>query len=62
MSTIKQRLELAESKLRSRATPPDSPIQDEINRAVDTFSAGLPCPADVSPEIWQVIIDLDEEC
>lgn len=62
MSTLKQRLDRAEAAIRNKAPALDSQLTKEIRRAVAAFSAHLPCPADVSPDIWQVILDLDEEC
>lgn len=62
MSTIKQRLDQAEAAIRLKRPAPDNPLQAEIRRAVAADIAGLPCPADVSPEVWQIILDLEAEC
>lgn len=62
MNSIRRRIEAIEAAHKNNAPAIDSQLANEIHRAVDAFGAGLTCPADVSPEIWQVIINLDEEC
>jgi hypothetical protein len=51
MTTLRQRLDLAESQLKNKPPAPDSQMTKEIHRALDAFDAGFTCPADVSPEI-----------
>lgn len=61
MSTIKQRLDQAEAAIKIKRPAHDTPFQAEIRRAARAFAAGQSCPTDVSPEVWQLIIDTNEQ-
>lgn len=61
MTTLRQRLDQAEATAKIKRPAPDNPMEAEIRLAARAFAAGLPCPADVSPGIWQIVLDLEAE-
>jgi hypothetical protein len=60
MSTLKVRLDQAEAAIKIKRPAPDTALQAEIRRAARAFAAGQSCPEDVTPEVWQLIVDTNE--